>query len=256
MSALAFKTLGGAGEDLVLIHGFGSDRLSWAGTSPALMEVARVHALDLPGHGDSLAAAAGDGSPQALARVVTQALDAHGIASAHLVGHSLGGSIAMLMALDTPERVRSLALIAPAGLGHAVDHGFLSRYPDLASKEEAEALLQRLVSKPLLINRFTIARVLEQLSRPGARDALRTIAQGVAAHEDQLDAAAARIAATDTPRLVVFGAVDAINPPDAAALAAFGGQQLLIPEAGHLPHVEAARQVNAALVDFIASLGA
>ena len=61
MSDITFKTLGGEGPDLVLIHGFGSDRLSWAGNSPALMTVARVHSLDLPGHGDSLAAEAGDG---------------------------------------------------------------------------------------------------------------------------------------------------------------------------------------------------
>ena len=51
--ALAFKTLGGEGHDVVLIHGFGSDRLSWLGNSPALMPLAKLHALDLPGHGDS-----------------------------------------------------------------------------------------------------------------------------------------------------------------------------------------------------------
>jgi len=222
MSGITFKTLGGEGPDLVLIHGFGSDRLSWAGTSPALMEVARVHALDLPGHGDSLAADAGDGSARALADAVFAALDAHGIEKAHLLGHSLGGSIAMLMALDQPDRVRSLSLIAPAGLGHGIDHDFLSRYPELATKEAAEALLQRLVSKPLLINRFTIARVLDQLSRPGAREALRAIAKGVEAHEEQLGEAARRVAASPVPRILIFGGADAINPPDHGAIAGFG----------------------------------
>ncbi len=53
MGDIAFKTLGGDGRDIVLIHGFGSDRLSWLGNSPALMPLGRVHALDLPGHGDS-----------------------------------------------------------------------------------------------------------------------------------------------------------------------------------------------------------
>lgn len=254
MSAIAFRTLGGAGDDLVLIHGFGSDRLSWAGTSPALMEVARVHSLDLPGHGDSLAAEAGDGSPRALAAAVTAALDAQGIGATHLLGHSLGGSIAMLMALEQPERVMSLSLLAPAGLGHAIDHDFLRRYPELASREDAEALLQKLVSKPLLINRFTVARVLEQLARPGAREALRTIAAGVEAHEGQLGDAALRITAGGVPRLVIFGGADRINPPDATALAKFGGTNLVIPEAGHLPHVEAARQVNAAITAFIKSV--
>lgn len=256
MGDLTFRTLGGDGDHLVLIHGFGSDRLSWAGTSPALMEVARVHALDLPGHGDSLAAHAGDGSAAALAQAVMAALDRHGLAAAHLLGHSLGGSIAMLMALAQPERVLSLSLLAPAGLGHGIDHDFLARYPELSMPDEAAALLQRLVSKPLLINRFTIARVLDQLARPGARQALRAIARGVEAHESQLMDAASQIAAGAMPRLVIFGAIDTINPPDAAALAGFGGRSLVIPGAGHLPHVEAARQVNAELAGFISAMRA
>ena len=256
MSDITFKTLGGEGPDLVLIHGFGSDRLSWAGNSPALMEVARVHSLDLPGHGDSLAAEAGDGSPLALAEVVADTLDANGIAQAHLLGHSLGGGIAMVLALAEPARVLSLSLLAPAGLGRGIDREFLAAFPELTSKEAAEALLQRLVSKPLLINRFTIARVLEQLDRPGARDALRAIAEGVLAQEEQLGAWAGQIAATGIPRLVIFGGADQINPPDANALVGFAGRTLVIPEAGHLPHVEAARQVNEALTQFIKGVGA
>ena len=256
MSDITFKTLGGEGPDLVLIHGFGSDRLSWAGNSPALMEVARVHSLDLPGHGDSLAAEAGDGSPLALAELVADALDANGIKQAHLLGHSLGGSIAIVLALAEPARVLSLSLLAPAGLGRGIDREFLAAFPELASKDDAEALLQRLVSKPLLINRFTIARVLEQLDRTGAREALRAIAEGVLAQEAQLGDWASKIAATGIPRLVIFGGADQINPPDANALVGFAGRTVVIPEAGHLPHVEAARQVNEALTDFIKGVGA
>lgn len=256
MSDITFKTLGGEGQDLVMIHGFGSDRLSWAGNSPALMDVARVHVLDLPGHGDSLASEIGDGSPLALAELVADALDANGIGQAHLLGHSLGGAIAMVLALAQPGRVLSLSLLAPAGLGQGINPDFLAAYPELASREDAEALLQCLVSKPLLINRFTIARVLEQLDRPGARDALRSIAEGIAAQEQQLGEWAAQIAATGIPRLVIFGAADRINPPDAMSLVGFAGRTLVIPEAGHLPHVEAARQVNEALVAFIKSVGA
>ncbi len=256
MSDIAFKTLGGDGPDLVMIHGFGSDRLSWAGNAPALMEVARVHSLDLPGHGDSLAADRGDGTPLALAELVADALDANGIATAHLLGHSLGGGIAMVLALAQPERVLSLALLAPTGLGRGIDRDFLAAFPDLATREEAEALLQRLVTKPLLINRFTIARVLEQLARPGAREALRGIAEGVLAQEEQLGAWAGQIAATGIPRIVIFGGADQINPPDAIALVGFAGRMLVIPEAGHLPHVEAAKQVNAELTGFIKSVAA
>lgn len=256
MGGLAFKTLGGRGEDVVLIHGFGSDRLSWAGNATPLMDVARVHSLDLPGHGDSVAADSGNGSPDALAAAVGEALDANGLDRVHLLGHSLGGSIAMLMALAMPGRVRSLTLLAPAGLGHGIDHDFLLSYPELATAEQAQALLQRLVTKPQLINRFTVARVLEQLERDGARDALRRIAMGVIIHEQALGEAASQIAATGIPRLVIFGGADAINPPDPMSLVGFAGRTVLIPAAGHLPHIEAARQANAEITQFLQGLAA
>ena len=256
MSGITFKTLGGEGPDLVMIHGFGSDRLSWAGNAPALMEVARVHSLDLPGHGDSLAVDAGDGSPLTLAELVADAMDANGIGQAHLLGHSLGGGIAMVLALAQPERVLSLSLLAPAGLGRGINRDFLAAFPDLATQEDAAALLQKLVSKPTLINRFTIARVLEQLERPGARAALRSIAEGVLAQEDMLGEWASQVAATGIPRLVIFGGADQINPPDPISLVGFAGRTLVIPEAGHLPHVEAAKQVNAELTSFIKTAGA
>lgn len=254
MAELAFKTLGGRGEDLVLIHGFGSDRLSWAGNAAALMDVARVHALDLPGHGDSLDGDVGNGSPEALAAAVGAGLDHHGLDRVHLVGHSLGGSIAMLVALAMPERVRSLSLLAPAGLGHGIDHDFLRSYPELSNADDAASLLQRLVTRPQLINRFTVARVLEQLDRPGARTALRRIADGIIAHEAALADAAGRMAATGLPRLVIAGGADRINPPDEASLARFGGCSVLIPEAGHLPHIEAARQANTEITAFLAGV--
>lgn len=254
MGALAFKTLGGRGDDLVLIHGFGSDRLSWAGNAAALMEVARLHALDLPGHGDSLDGEAGNGSPDALAAAVAETLDANGLGKVHLLGHSLGGGIAMLLALARPDRVRSLSLLAPAGLGRGIDHDFLQRYPELASADDAAALLQRLVTRPQLINRFTVARVLEQLERPGARAALRNIASGLIAEEAALGGVASRIAATGIPRLVIVGGADRINPPDDAALARFGGRSVAIPEAGHLPHIEAARQANTEITTFLSAL--
>jgi pyruvate dehydrogenase E2 component (dihydrolipoamide acetyltransferase) len=250
MARLTFKTLGGHGPDLVLIHGFGADRLSWAGNVAALLPVARVHALDLPGHGES-GPDVGSGTVTELASRVAETLTAQGIAKPHLLGHSLGGAIAMELAVAAPERVASLALIAPAGLGCGLDHDFLARYPELAAPEETAALLGRLVNRPMLINKFTVQHVLTQLSRPGTRDALRRIAGALQAGEGQIDQTAMQIAETVTPRLVVWGGLDGINPPDQARLSAFGGKTLFVPDAGHLPHIEAARLVNAELSAFI-----
>lgn len=253
MASLAFKTLGGEGQDIVLIHGFGSDRLSWLGNSPALMTLGRVHALDLPGHGES-DTDVGDGSPQALMRAVAEALDENRIARAHLVGHSLGGALALLLADQQPQRVASLSLIAPAGLGAGLDRDFPLNYAALADQDAVLAALRRLVVRPILINKMTAQRVLTQLDRPGAREALNRIAAGLLSGEAVLAEAATRIAAGNLPRLVIWGSADAINPIDRARLAEFGGTRLEVPDAGHLPHIENAKAVNEALAAFLRPL--
>jgi pyruvate dehydrogenase E2 component (dihydrolipoamide acetyltransferase) len=250
MGGLAFKTLGGAGEDLVLVHGFGADRLSWIGISPELMTRARVHALDLPGHGESASADPGEGSVADLARAVHAALSSQGIGRLHLLGHSLGGAIAMRLAADEPDRILSLALIAPAGLGRGPDPHFLTALPALSSFEEAEALLKQLVVRPQLINKLTVQRLLDHLGRDGVREALARIGQNLAAASPDLAAAADVIGRRDMPRLVLWGAEDRINPIDEAAVARFGGALCRIDPAGHLPHIEAARQATAALLPF------
>ena len=119
---IAFRTLGGEGPDCLLIHGFGSDRLSWLGTTPALLPVVKVHALDLPGHGES-GTDVGDGSLPGLARQVEAELAARALTRVHIIGHSLGGGIGLLLAAERPELVASLALLAPAGLGASIDAG-------------------------------------------------------------------------------------------------------------------------------------
>lgn len=247
---LAIKTLGGEGQDVVLIHGFGSDRLSWLGNSPALMPLAKIHALDLPGHGDS-SLNLGNGSLDAIADEVEVTLEAQGIAKAHIVAHSLGGGIALLIAARKPERIASLALIAPAGLGVQVDAAFLKAYPEATDAETALALLQRLVTRPILINKMTVQRVLSQLGREGAREALRTIGSALANHEDTLRTAAATVAENGIPRMVIWGAQDAINPLSNSRLETFGGTHHIIADAGHLPHIESAKAANAHLTDFL-----
>ena len=247
------KRLGGAGPDALLLHGYGSDSLSWVVNQTALEPAATLHAVDLPGHG-AATLDVGDGSVAALAAQVAQALDAGGLKRLNVVGHSLGGAVAMRLAQDRPDLVGSLALIAPAGLGQGVDAGFLDAYPEMADAAAATALMQRLVVQPRLIGRVLVARVLAQLAEEGRRDALRRIAAALqadaAAHEATAEAIG-RIAPTVLPRLVVWGAQDAINPHDPERLARFGAQTLIAPEAGHLPHIESAKSVNDALLAFL-----
>jgi len=105
-----------SGTPILLIHGFGADMSTWMFNQAALAEDRPVYAIDLPGHGGS-SKDVRDGSTRTLAAAIVDYMDAVGIAAAHLVGHSLGGAIAVLIALPHPDRVPGLTLIAPGGLG-------------------------------------------------------------------------------------------------------------------------------------------
>jgi pimeloyl-ACP methyl ester carboxylesterase len=249
---IAFWPLGGSGPPALLLHGFGADHLSWLANQQALGTVATVSALDLPGHGES-SMDVGDGAVATLAERVAALLDQKNLSKVHLIGHSLGGVTALFLAEMRPDLVASLALIAPAGLGGSIDRQFLTDFPRLNAPEEATTLLQRLVARPRLINRHMVARVLEQLERPGARQALMRMAENLVASE----AAIARVIASENvhvlPRLTIWGQQDSINPLNSDRIAAFGGDTLIVPETGHMPHVEAPRVVNARIGAFLAS---
>ena len=101
---------------VVLVHGFGGDLDNWLFNIDSLARKTRVYALDLPGHGRSTKAL-GEPSLAKLSQALTGFMDSVGIDSAHLVGHSKGGAVALRTALDAAERVKSLILISSAGLG-------------------------------------------------------------------------------------------------------------------------------------------
>lgn len=246
------KAAGTNGAPILLIHGFGADRLIWLANQQELAAAGQVYALDLPGHGET--PRAGSGRLEDLVTAVERALDAAAIAPVHVVAHSLGGAVAIALAARRPDLVRSLTLIAAAGLGRGVDEGFLHDYPRLQSPGETEALLHRLVSRPRLINRFMVARVQEQLNVPGARDGLIAIAEELVRIDAILEAPLQALAASTLPRLAIWGEMDPIVPLDRDRLARFGGQSLILADAAHLPHVEAPRAVNERLLTWLSAL--
>src|SRR5215207_8886058 len=111
---LRYAKRGNGAETVILIHGFGGDLDNWLFNIDALAENATVYALDLPGHGQSVKTIS-DPSLAVLAMTVVSFMNAMGIRSAHLVGHSLGGAIAMEIAREAKDRVKSLTLISSAG---------------------------------------------------------------------------------------------------------------------------------------------
>lgn len=114
MSGLAFDRLG-AGEPLVLVHGLGSARTTWAPLLPELARRYDVVVVDLPGHGDSPPLPRTEpATPHRLARHVAALLDDLGLVRPHLMGNSLGGWVVLELAAD--GRAASVTALAPAGL--------------------------------------------------------------------------------------------------------------------------------------------
>lgn len=229
----------GEGEPLVLLHGFGGDMNNWLFSIPALAERHTVYALDLPGHGGS-SKAVGDPSVAGLAAAVEQFLDSQGLERAHLAGHSLGGAVAASVA---PERLASLTLIAPAGLGSDVNREYVDGFVEASGRRDLKPVLQLLFADESLVTRQLVDDVLKYKRIDGVQDALRAIAADALASADVRE----RVAALDAPVLVLWGAQDRIVPlPDGADARVLDG-------AGHSPHMEAAGEVNRAMEEFLTS---
>src|SRR5262245_29436898 len=117
----------GQGAPILFIHGFGGDLNNWLFNIDAISGSGPAYALDLPGHGGSTKAIAKPGL-DALAVVVIEFMDALKLPPAHLVGHSMGGAVAGLVALEKPRFVRSLTLISPAGLGSEINTQYIDGF--------------------------------------------------------------------------------------------------------------------------------
>src|SRR5215216_5983697 len=115
---VSYRT-GGSGPALLLLHGITNSSETWARVAPRLAERFTVIAPDLLGHGQS-ATPRGDYSLGAHASGARDVLTSLGIERATVVGHSLGGGIAMQFAYQFPERCERLVLVASGGLGREV----------------------------------------------------------------------------------------------------------------------------------------
>ncbi len=106
----------GEGDPLVLLHGLGTTQQIWSLVTQPLAQARRVVTLDLPGFGESAPVGEGFDLEEVTERIA-RALAAHHVtAPVDLVGHSLGGAVALTLAVQRPNLVRRLVLVAPAGL--------------------------------------------------------------------------------------------------------------------------------------------
>ena len=245
----------GAGQDgdvVLLVHGYGGDRNSWLFLQEPLAARYRVYALDLPGHGTS-AKDVGEGSLSVLADAVTGVLDALGAGRAHLVGHSMGGAVALAVAARDPARIASLTLIAPSGFGPEINVGYLRGFADAQTRRELKAVIGQLFDDESLVTRQLVDDLLAYKRLDGVDEALHALADTLLDGEAQRGDSAASVAAIGgaAPVTVIWGRADRIIPA-AQAEAVAGAVRHLIDGAGHMPHMERPAEVQAAIEETIA----
>ena len=243
----------GDGEDtLVLLHGFGGDLNSWMFNHEALAENRAAYALDLPGHGGSQKSV-GAGDVATLAAAVLGFLDTSGIGRAHLAGHSLGGGVALYLALEEPARVASTTVVSPIGLGPEINIGYIEGFIEAGKRNEMKPVLQQLFADPELVSRDMVMDVLKAKRIDGAIASLQTIAGATFAGGSQTLQLGGRLSELSSPAQVIWGAADQIIPASHADDVPEGIAVHRIDGAGHMAHMERASEVNKLIEALIAA---
>jgi pimeloyl-ACP methyl ester carboxylesterase len=250
----------GSGPAVVLIHGFASSIFTWKDVLPALAQGHDVVAIDLPGFG-------GSDIPRPLVgttypSVALAVMDRLGIGRAALVGNSLGGSVAVGMAAERPERVTALVLIDSAGFNFdAGDRPPLLRLiaaPGVGSALEKVPVRRRLVAAGLeqvffddtLVTAERIDEYAVPMSRPGAA---RAAAELLAGESPPFRDVVGRVRA---PALVIWGRNDTWIPVAHAQRfteAIPGSTAVILDSCGHLPQEEKPAEVSALILRFLAA---
>jgi pimeloyl-ACP methyl ester carboxylesterase len=249
----------------MLIHGWGIHSYLWRRNIPALVAAGRrVFALDLPGHGLSERPhAPGSYTVGALSAHVTAAMDALGVRRAPLIAQSMGGRVAVDVALTHAERVSGLALFGSAGFGEVFSAVALA--PKLRAPRGA---LSTVLARRWMV---AMARTFAygKRGKPAAEDidAFWSATQFpdylAALHQalvefDWRPLSSDVIGAIAAPTLVVFGTRDrTVRPVNAESLVAAlpRGRLYWVRDAGHVANEEAADEVNHLLVQFVNEIG-
>jgi pimeloyl-ACP methyl ester carboxylesterase len=249
------------GHSMVFIHGLGGSQSTWQLQLASFASEARLAALDLPGHGQSDKAPTGesDHTLSGLASAVAESIRAVGTGQVTVVGHSLGGAVALELALSHAELVRSLVLVNSAGLGPDISQELTTLMSGEPGHDTARTLLDLFFEE----KKYVTDRGIEEMARfqlvEGGWDAQQAIAQSVFAGDCQQIDLTDRLPEVTQPVLLVWGAADRVIPLSHAfkAVSSLPDASLVVlAGAGHVPQVERADELVRAIRRFVAALDA
>ncbi|MEM9048339.1 MAG: acetoin dehydrogenase dihydrolipoyllysine-residue acetyltransferase subunit [Pseudomonadota bacterium] len=228
-----------------LLHGFAADAGIWAALDPLLPPGHRRLKLELPGH--SAAQVRASSPPMegfaAMCGQVRAQFDALDVGHVHLVGHSLGGALALALADTRPRQIASLTLLCPAGLGPQINGPVIDGILRARRAESLAPWLRMLVADPETIGWGYVQAAAAARADPGLRAAQAAWAEALFPDGTQafdLTAALDRLAC---PTRIIWGRQDQIIPWTHALRAPGRVALHFLDGVGHLPQIEAPEEI-------------
>ncbi len=242
----------GSGDDVVLLPGLGTDVSAFARQAPLLAERFRVRGVNPRGVGLSDAP---DSETYSVAQMASDAAAVYE-GAAHVIGASLGAAVALELALDQPDRVKSLILITPfvetTPRLLAVAEGWRRMAAETTPETLAAALLPWFFSSGLLADTAVRSRMLRGLSQTVARVPAATLDRMIAGMASWSGTRVDDLAKLSVPTLVVAAGEDLLTPGSDAIARAIPAARLHVePRAGHAVALEAPDAVNRAIADHL-----
>lgn len=247
-----------ASVGILMLHGYSGDKELWLRVARHFVSHHRVVVPDLPGHGETgFKAGAGYDIPSQ-ARRVLELLDACGLDKVHVIGNSMGGYLAAWLAATSPERVVSLALLAPAGVTPPqpsdMDRQLAAGHnPSLAhSRQEFVSFYAMTMASPPWVPRVVLAALAERhVQRRGELAEIFVNFNASPSMES-------RLADIRAPSLLLWGRQDRVTDISCVAVWRQGIAGLQVETwdgLGHLPMVEKPKETAALYQAFLKSLG-
>lgn len=243
------------GRCVVLLHGYLESLLIWEDFVPYLRKQVRVVMPDLPGHGISVVR--GDThTMDFLADTVAEALKSLGISRCTVVGHSMGGYVALALCERRPELLDGIVLLSSTPNPDT---------PEKAENRRREIALVRAGKKDLLARTAPAAGFAEE-NRPRMKDAIEDLAEQIAITEEDGIAALLNgmilrpdrnemLRTSRVPQLFILGRKDSYIPVEAAERMAAAHPQarvVWLENSGHMGFLEEPEKTAAAILDFVA----
>jgi pimeloyl-ACP methyl ester carboxylesterase len=246
-------------EAIVMLHGAAADKTSWTRFAKHLGSKFPLVIPDLPGHGKSIADSNLDYSIKAQAERLKELLSTLGIKRVHLIGNSMGGTIALHLASTSPNLVASLVLIDAAGfeaspswLRQHIAHTGINPMIELCDVSDYRAMMRIGMEAPPYIPGIIVSALARVFVKRKAIN--QKIVKDIEQDLNQTGSLAKIVA----PAFIIWGAADKVEHVDNAEFLhqrLTYSRKIIMDGIGHVPMVEAPKQVACACRDFITEMG-